>query len=369
MKRSILKFCCRVSLRFLIFCVFILIFVYVCKVGLDSRRCDVADVDPEYVKRAKSFAKKVLESECRPAFAKSAMGRMFKKRYNANLAAFTSKEDLGKSWHKYEPPFGFHSYVEQLEDILQIMPDVDLPKGLSSKSCKRCVVIGSGGILRGLDLGKIVDEFDITIRLNNAPVTGHTWDVGNKTTIRMTYPEGAPVSEEEYNNSSLFVTVLYKNADFLWLQSVLKNETLSVWNRLFFWKSVVERLPLKFKQLRILNPLIVKETALDILEYPQPGNKWIGWEKNIPTIGVTAIILATHLCDEVSFAGFGYDLNQPDITLHYFDNLCMNAMSRQPMHDIMKERELIQRLVKEGVVTDLSGGIHCEFCNKHLADT
>lgn len=63
-------------------------------------------------------------------------------------------------------------------------------------------------------------------RLNNAPVHGYERDVGNKTTIRMTYPEGAPVSELEYFSNSLFVTVLFKHVDFLWLQAVLKNETL-----------------------------------------------------------------------------------------------------------------------------------------------
>uniref|UniRef100_A0A8C5M0K1 Lactosylceramide alpha-2,3-sialyltransferase n=1 Tax=Leptobrachium leishanense TaxID=445787 RepID=A0A8C5M0K1_9ANUR len=369
MKRSILKLFCRVSLRFLLLCLFLLCFIYVCKVRLDTKRCDVRAVDPEYAKRAKAYAKRVAESECRPDFARTSMQRLFKDRYSANLTVFTSKNHRNKSGYKYKPPFGFHSYMEQLEAILDMMPEDDLPKPFESKSCKRCVVIGSGGILRGLEMGRIVDQFDIIIRLNNAPVTGYTQDVGNKTTIRMTYPEGAPVSKEEYLHSSLFVTVLFKSADFVWLQSVLKNETLSTWNRLFFWKSVAEQIPLKATQFRILNPLIVKETALDILQYPHPFYKWIGWEKNIPTIGVTAVVLATHLCDEVSLVGFGYDLSQPDIALHYYDTRCMNTMNMQPMHDITKETELLQRLVTAGVVTDLSGGIHCEFRDQHPVET
>lgn len=74
------------------------------------------------------------------------------------------------------------------------------------------------------------------------------------------------------------------------------------------------------------------------------------------------MVLATHLCDEVSLAGFGYDLSQSDTPLHYFGNLCMNAMNRQPMHDITKERKLLQMLVRDGVLKDLSGGIQCNFC-------
>lgn len=83
--------------------------------------------------------------------------------------------------------------------------------------------------------------------------------------------------------------------------------------------------------------------------------------QNVPTIGVIAVVLATHLCDEVSLAGFGYDLSQPRIPLHYFDNLCMAAMNFQTMHNVTTETRLLLRLAKEGVVKDLSGGIHCEF--------
>lgn len=63
-------------------------------------------------------------------------------------------------------------------------------------------------------------------RLNDAPVQGYTDHVGNKTTIRMTYPEGAPLSEHEYPPASLFVAVLFKSVDFNWLQAMVKNETL-----------------------------------------------------------------------------------------------------------------------------------------------
>lgn len=83
--------------------------------------------------------------------------------------------------------------------------------------------------------------------------------------------------------------------------------------------------------------------------------------QNVPTIGVIAVVLATHLCDEVSLAGFGYDLSQPRTPLHYFDNLCMAAMNFQTMHNVTTETRLLLKLVKEGVVKDLSGGIHCEF--------
>lgn len=78
-------------------------------------------------------------------------------------------------------------------------------------------------------------------------------------------------------------------------------------------------------------------------------------------MGVVAVVLATHLCDEVSLAGFGYDLSRPRTPLHYFDSQCMAAMNWQTMHNVTTETGLLLQLVKGGVVKDLSGGILCEF--------
>lgn len=83
----------------------------------------------------------------------------------------------------------------------------------------------------------------------------------------------------------------------------------------------------------------------------------------MPTIGVTAVVLATHLCDEVSLAGFGYDLDQPSTPLHYYNNLCMAAMKEQTMHNVTSETKFLQKLIKEKIVKDLTGGIYCEFCS------
>lgn len=49
--------------------------------------------------------------------------------------------------------------------------------------------------------------------------------------------------------------------------------------RLFFWKEVAEKIPFTSKQFRILNPVIIKETALDILQFPEPRSKFWGWDK------------------------------------------------------------------------------------------
>ncbi|XP_032208569.1 lactosylceramide alpha-2,3-sialyltransferase isoform X4 [Mustela erminea] len=314
----------------LVFGVWIL---YILKLNYTTEECDMKKmhyVDPDRVKRAQKYAQQVLRKECRPKFAKKSMARLFEHRYSPDLPPFVKEAPkVNEAEYKYDPPFGFRKFSSQVQTLLEILPEHDLPEHLRAKSCRRCVVIGSGGILHGLALGHALNQFDVVIRmrrtrstvptgsssdllspnvLNSAPVEGYSEHVGNKTTIRMTYPEGAPLSDLEYYSNDLFVAVLFKSVDFNWLQAMVKNETL-----------------------------------------------------NVPTIGVIAVILATHLCDEVSLAGFGYDLNQPKTPLHYFDNLCMAAMNFQTMHNVTTETRFLVRLVKEGVVEDLSGGIHCEF--------
>ncbi|XP_006900431.1 PREDICTED: lactosylceramide alpha-2,3-sialyltransferase [Elephantulus edwardii] len=337
---------------------------YIVKKNYAFEECDTRtpNVNPNHVKRAQSYTQQVLQRECRPGFAKKAMAQLFKGRYSLDLQPFvTPAAKVDEAEYKYGPPFGFRKFSGMAQALLESLPEHDLPEHLKAKACRRCVVIGSGGILNGLELGHALNKFDVVIRLNSAPVQGYSEQVGNKTTIRMTYPEGAPLSDLEYYSSDLFVAVLFKSVDFSWLQAMIKNETLPFWMRLFFWKQVAEKIPLHPKQFRILNPTIIKETAFDILQYPEPQSSFWSQDKNVPTMGAIAMVLATHLCDEVSLAGFGYDLTRPRIPLHYFDNQCMAAMNFQTMHNVTTETRLLLRLVKAGVVKDLSGGIHCEF--------
>lgn len=337
--------------------------LYNLKWNYTTEECDMKRMhyveDLDRIKRAQRYAQEVLQKECRPRYAKTAMARLFEDRYSINLEPFVQKfPTASEAELKYDPPFGFRKFSSKVQSLLDMLPEHEFPEHLRAKHCKRCVVVGNGGILHGLELGHAINQFDVVIRLNSAPVEGYSEHVGNKTTIRMTYPEGAPLSDAEYYANDLFVTVLFKSVDFKWLQAMVKNESLPFWVRLFFWKQVAEKIPLQPKHFRILNPVIIKETAFDILQYSEPQSRLWGYDKNIPTIGVIAIVLATHLCDEVSLAGFGYDLSQPRAPLHYFDSQCMGAMNWQVMHNVTTETKFLLKLIKEGVVEDLSRGIH-----------
>ncbi|XP_045905166.1 CMP-N-acetylneuraminate-beta-1,4-galactoside alpha-2,3-sialyltransferase-like isoform X1 [Micropterus dolomieu] len=66
----------------------------------------------------------------------------------------------------------------------------------------------------------------VCCRLNEAPVKGFEKDVGSKTTIRITYPEGAIQKTERYETKSLFVLSAFKALDFKWLRHMIFNQRL-----------------------------------------------------------------------------------------------------------------------------------------------
>ncbi|XP_005743901.1 ST3 beta-galactoside alpha-2,3-sialyltransferase 7 [Pundamilia nyererei] len=251
------------------------------------------------------------------------------------------------------PPLGFQGIEQHLAVALATLPQPGLPPSLKREgSCTRCVVVGSGGILHGSHLGSHIDQYDIIIRLNNAPVHGFERDVGSRTTIRLTYPEGAPHSSNEYRKTSIFAVVVFKSLDLDWLTSVITKQPLSFWSKMWFWKEVVDHIPLTPESFKIVHPEIIHKMGQVIEKYE------LNQRNNIlPTIGATGVVMALQMCDQVSLAGFGYDMQHPEARLHYYEAIRMDTMKSQVVHDITAEKLFLKDLVAAGVVTDLTGGV------------
>ncbi|KAF7707206.1 lactosylceramide alpha-2,3-sialyltransferase isoform X2 [Silurus meridionalis] len=319
-------------------------------------------VDPHHRERVHSFVRNVLARECRPSFTRRKMEQMYINSVPVAEPFLQKNSNLAEQIFEYSPPFGFRNLQHKLKKVLDLIP-ISLPENTRGHECRRCVVVGNGGILRGLEIGPLLDQFNVIIRLNSGPVRDFSRDVGNRTTIRMSYPEGSPKIWEDVDPQLHFVAVIYKSVDFNWLYAMVSRTTISLWDKLFFWQKVPNSIPVDPSKFLILNPEIIRETALN-LQYPIPKPRYWGWDQNIPTLGVSAVNLATYLCDEVSLAGFGYNLSQKETPLHYYDNLPMSAMLKQHMHNVDQETVFLQRLVANGSILDLTGGVHCSFCSK-----
>lgn len=247
------------------------------------------------------------------------------------------------------PPLGLQGSEEMAEQALKALPFTAVPTG--PETCRRCVVVGSGGILHGKNLGAHIDQYNIIIRVNNAPVFGFESDAGSRTTIRLIYPEGAPSHIQEYERTEVVALVVFKSLDLAWMTSVVTKEPLSWWSKLWFWKDVIDSIPLQPENIRILNPEIMYRTGQVLQTYAEQQRKMV------PTLGITAVVVALQVCDEVSIAGFGYDLQHPGAPLHYYGSLRMDAMKTQVVHDVSAETVFLKELVKAGAVRDLTGAL------------
>ncbi|XP_028314819.1 lactosylceramide alpha-2,3-sialyltransferase [Gouania willdenowi] len=321
-------------------------------------------VDLKHKKLLHQHVHDVLQGQCRPHGTRKDLLTRLPASSHKTHPFLWRNEPISDTLFLYPLPFGFRGLqtkVERLQRLLPASDSVTEPVHTSSQ-CRRCVVVGNGGILKGLELGSLIDRFDTIIRLNSGPLGQFSVDVGNRTSIRLSYPESTPVDWVDTDPLTVFVAVLYKGVDLSWTSAMINKLPVPLWDWLFFWKKVPDQIPLDSSRFRILNPQVIKEAALDLLKYPPPRFHLWGWDQNIPTLGVSALNLASLLCDEVSLAGFGYNLTQQGASLHYYDHLPMSFMQGQKMHDVNKETELLQSLVREGTLTDLTGGIHCSFC-------
>ncbi|XP_047014490.1 ST3 beta-galactoside alpha-2,3-sialyltransferase 3a isoform X6 [Ictalurus punctatus] len=244
------------------------------------------------------------KEDCKPGYSGAKMTSIYPK--FVKLAPMFLDQNFNRlsKISTYPPPFGIKSQEKIINNILAETKKYGLGDDLDSLSCKKCIVIGNGGILFNKSLGSTIDKYDVVIRLNEAPVSGYEKDVGSKTTMRITYPEGAIQKPELYEKSSLFVLSAFKPSDFKWLRHIVFKEKL-----------------------------------------------------NIPTLGTVAITMALHNCDEVAVVGFGYDMGNPQSPLHYYEKLKMLAIKDSWTHNISKEKEFLRKLVTAGVIQDLTNGI------------
>uniref|UniRef100_UPI00398F7053 CMP-N-acetylneuraminate-beta-galactosamide- alpha-2,3-sialyltransferase 4-like isoform X8 n=1 Tax=Pristiophorus japonicus TaxID=55135 RepID=UPI00398F7053 len=150
------------------------------------------------------------------------------------IANFTRNTDLflrlGGNWW-YQPNYVFHTLPYGIKGneviINQILSRTqsNMPDEIARLSCKRCVIVGNGNSLKNSSLGETINKYDIVIRLNSAPVRGYEKDVGNKTTLRIFYPESATEDLTVENSlDTLFVIIPFKSADVRWLKAIVYNE-------------------------------------------------------------------------------------------------------------------------------------------------
>ncbi|XP_071812310.1 CMP-N-acetylneuraminate-beta-1,4-galactoside alpha-2,3-sialyltransferase-like [Apostichopus japonicus] len=268
------------------------------------------------------------------------------------LPVYVDKNFLrNKKLMEFAQPFGFKEVDTHVMHVLQYVTQSSLPLELETKSCLRCVVIGNSGILRNSLLGEVIDNFDVIIRMNDAPTAHFGKDVGSRTTIRLAYPESAFRQKENYGPNWQMVIIAYKPMDLIWLHTVVQGKTMKTGEG--FWKKIAKAVHKSPEEIRLLNPEVLQTGAELIGSTIEADNK----NKNVPTTGFIGITMALKMCDEVSVAGFGYDIDKPKSHLHYYDGLTMDVMKRFSTHNVNQESKIMYKMVEQGIIHDITGAI------------
>ncbi|XP_034371733.1 type 2 lactosamine alpha-2,3-sialyltransferase [Arvicanthis niloticus] len=246
-------------------------------------------------------------------------------------------------------PYGIKTYEPHFSSALSKLQSCELFDKFDKAPCKRCVVVGNGGVLKNKTLGAKIDSYDVVIRMNSGPVLGHEEEVGKKTTFRLFYPESVFSDPSHYDPNTTAVLVVFKPQDLRWLMEILIGRKI---NTDGFWKKPALKLIYKQSQIRILDPYIIREAAFQLLHFPRVFPK--DQKPKHPTTGIIAITMAFHICSEVHLAGFKYNFYRPDSPLHYYGNATMSLMKKNAYHNLTAEQLFLEDIIKKGMVINLT---------------
>nr|XP_058920846.1 type 2 lactosamine alpha-2,3-sialyltransferase isoform X4 [Kogia breviceps] len=167
---------------------------------------------------------------------------------------------------KFDLPYGIRTSAEYFRLALSKLHSCDLFDEFDNVPCKKCVVVGNGGVLKNKTLGGKIDSYDVIIRMNNGPILGHEEEVGRRTTFRLFYPESVFSDPNHNDPNTTVILTAFKPLDLKWLWELLTGGKI---NTNGFWKKPALNLIYKPYQIRILDPFIIRTAAYELLHFPK----------------------------------------------------------------------------------------------------
>lgn len=267
--------------------------------------------------------------------------------FSRQTQLFLKLEDFFWREHlsKLALPYGIKGSEQMLVKVLAAAASSPEPNKVGNPECRTCVVIGNGYSIKNTSLGSVINKYDVVFRLNDAPVRGYEEDVGNKTTMRLFYPESASPNPALHNEpETLMVLVPFKQQDLRWIKEILYNEKRV---QKGFWKPPPQVWTGDTSKVRVLNPYFLHQTAEHLLHIPLHSNR----QQTVhPTTGILAVFVALNYCDVVHLAGFGYPSSKnQQHPIHYFGYDTMKSMKKSP-HDLNHEAKALKRLEDVGAI-------------------
>ncbi|XP_056443275.1 CMP-N-acetylneuraminate-beta-galactosamide-alpha-2,3-sialyltransferase 1-like [Gadus chalcogrammus] len=230
----------------------------------------------------------------------------FTKRFKASLNPFLTQNNALSErdfrwWENLQSgnkPFLSYRMAEM--KVFEIFPQQESFMDSSPDRCRTCAVVGNSVNLLGSHYGPLIDLHDVIMRFNTARTVGYEGDVGNKTTLHIMYPESA-VDLDDHTHLLLFP---FKIRDLEWLVSAFTTKSVTMTYR--WMKSTVKA-----------NQSLVKVLYPGFIQYVHEN--WLEKKGRYPSTGFMGVVLAMHICDEVSVFGFGAD--KDGNWRHYWEEL------------------------------------------------
>ena len=208
----------------------------------------------------------------------------------------------------------------------------------------QCVVVGSGGCLRGRKLGQKIDGFPIVIRVNHPPINGYQTDVGSRTDIRLLYPESAVSDSTLFEGAGIVVMAPFNHDDFLWIAKQAR-PSLKVQFRPSPFNIDKRTIPVDPRKMAVLNPKVKNSWYRQMIK--EANNT-----RRRPTTGTLAFLMALNLCNSVSIAGFCYNLSSPENYLYYYGDQKVHK-AVYGTHDVYVDNKVRRKFLGEELLADL----------------
>ncbi|XP_029022443.1 CMP-N-acetylneuraminate-beta-galactosamide-alpha-2,3-sialyltransferase 1-like isoform X2 [Betta splendens] len=244
----------------------------------------------------------------------------FTERFNHSIRPLMTRDnsvltdETFKWWQGLQSEGQPDKFSEVVEELFQVIPDEVFYMDAGPGRCRTCAVVGNSGNLKGSRYGNAIDSCDFIIRMNQARTTGFEEDVGTRTTHHVMYPESAI----DLDNSISLVLIPFKTLDLQWIISALTTGTIE-----HTYVPVIPRIKANKDKVLIYSPTFFKYVY----------ESWLEGHGRYPSTGFLSLLLALHICDQVSVFGFGAD--QYGNWHHYWeeDNHLAGAFRHTGVHD------------------------------------
>ncbi|OWK03560.1 hypothetical protein Celaphus_00007930 [Cervus elaphus hippelaphus] len=158
---------------------------------------------------------------------------------------------------------------------------------LDRVGCRTCAVVGNSKFLRGSGLGLKIDQHDVVLRMNQAPVQGFEADVGKKTTVRVTYPR---IDSPQDPGAQLLLLPL-NSSGLQWVMDMVQKDSIiqKAENPGFRIVQVPHGNNEKKDKVSVI--------SLNFFQYVQ--QRWLRKHGHFPSLGFITLLYALHTCDQV----------------------------------------------------------------------